>query len=84
MQCVYMQIAWAAHSGAPVPITGQAGTGKDLAARAIHERGKQRSGPFVAVNCGALPEALVESELVGCVRGAFSTKRAQCRPIMSG
>ena len=62
MQRVYTQIAWAAHSGAPVLITGETGTGKDLAARAIHERGSRRSGPFVAVNCGALPEALVRSE----------------------
>jgi len=72
MQEVYKQIAWAAQTEAAVVIIGDTGTGKELAARSIHGLGTRRQGPFVAVNCGALPENLVESELFGYVRGAFS------------
>jgi two-component system nitrogen regulation response regulator GlnG len=72
MQEVYKRIGRVAQADAAVLIKGDTGTGKELVARAIHEHSARRGGAFVAVNCGALPENLVESELFGYVRGAFS------------
>jgi DNA-binding NtrC family response regulator len=72
MQEVYKRIAKIAQLDSAVLILGQTGTGKELIARAIHEHGPRRSGPFIPVNCGALPEHLVESELFGHIRGAFT------------
>jgi DNA-binding NtrC family response regulator len=79
MQKVYQEIDLAAASDSPVLITGETGTGKELAARAIHDLSSQKKGPFIAVNMGALPKELVESELFGREKGAFTGADARKR-----
>ncbi|MGA7799462.1 MAG: sigma 54-interacting transcriptional regulator [Gammaproteobacteria bacterium] len=72
MQCVVQNIRKVAGVDAPVMITGESGTGKELAARAIHAQSPRRRGPFQAINCGALPTHLIQSELFGHEKGAFT------------
>jgi two-component system, NtrC family, response regulator PilR len=72
MQNLREMIARVARSQAPVHIYGESGTGKELVARLIHESGARSGGPFVAVNCGAIPTELMESELFGHKRGSFT------------
>ena len=72
MQALKKSIQTVATSAETVLITGESGTGKELIARAVHELSAQHSKPFLAVNCGALTESLLESELFGHVRGSFT------------
>ncbi len=72
MRAVFRAVGIAAEVDSTVLVLGASGTGKELVARAVHARGARRAGPFVAVNCGGMPETLLESELFGHVRDAFT------------
>ncbi|HZS52071.1 MAG TPA: sigma-54 dependent transcriptional regulator [Bryobacterales bacterium] len=87
MQHVFSMIQQVAPTSACVLITGESGTGKEMVARAIHQLSSRREGPFIAINCAALPETLMESELFGHEKGAFTgaaERRAGCFELAQG
>lgn len=82
-QRMLAQLRRIAASEAPALVEGETGSGKEMAARAIHYGGPRRAGPFVPVNCGALPDSLIESELFGVQAGAFTDARRSRRGLVA-
>jgi len=82
MQAVFAFIRKVAATNAPVLLLGESGTGKEMAAAAIHRRSTRKEGPFVAINCNAIPENLLESELFGHEKGAFTGAHVQRKGLL--
>ncbi len=82
MQAVFAFIRKVAVTNAPVLLLGESGTGKEMAAAAIHRRSTRKDGPFVAINCNAIPENLLESELFGHEKGAFTGAHIQRKGLL--
>ena len=79
MHAVFNLVRKVGPTTAPVLILGESGTGKEMVAQALHRRGPQKNGPFIAINCNAIPENLLESELFGYEKGAFTGAQTQRR-----
>jgi len=77
MQQVFATVRKVANTEAPVLVLGESGTGKEVVARTIHRQSRRGAGPFIAINCGAIPEALLESELFGHEKGSFTGAHTQ-------
>ena len=82
MQEVFAAIRKVATASAPVLLLGESGTGKEIAAEAIHRRSLRKNGPFIAINCNAIPENLLESELFGHEKGSFTGAHAQRKGLI--
>jgi len=82
MKALFKQVARIADSEATVLIVGESGTGKELVAKALHQQSRRRDAPFMAINCAALPEPLLESELFGHVKGAFTDARSASQGLI--
>jgi len=83
MIAMYKAIARVASLNVPVVILGESGSGKELVAQSVHDLGNRVSGPFIAINCGAIPDTLLENELFGSTRGAFTDSRQDRRGALS-
>jgi DNA-binding NtrC family response regulator len=83
MIAMYKAIARVASLNVPVVILGESGSGKELVAQSIHDLGGRVAGPFIAINCGAIPDTLLENELFGSTRGAFTDSRQDRRGALS-
>jgi DNA-binding NtrC family response regulator len=83
MVAMYKGIARVASLNVPVVILGESGSGKELVAQSIHDLGDRVSGPFIAINCGAIPDTLLENELFGSTRGAFTDSRQDRRGALA-
>jgi DNA-binding NtrC family response regulator len=83
MQKIYDLIERISDTSSNVLLTGESGTGKDLVAKAIHFNGLRKDGPFIAVNCAAIPETLLESELMGYKKGAFTDAKSDKKGLIS-
>jgi DNA-binding NtrC family response regulator len=83
MVAMYKAIARVASLKVPVVILGESGSGKELVAQSIHDLGDRVAGPFIAINCGAIPDTLLENELFGSARGAFTDSRQDRRGALS-
>jgi len=83
MIAMYKAIARVASLNVPVVILGESGSGKELVAQSIHDLGDRVAGPFIAINCGAIPDTLLENELFGSARGAFTDSRQDRRGALS-
>ena len=81
MQRLFQKVAQIADSDATILLTGETGTGKEVLARVLHANSRRSKGPFVALNCAAISEALFESELFGHIRGAFTSAIAAKRGL---
>jgi two-component system, NtrC family, response regulator len=82
MRTIFADIRKVAAADAPVLLLGESGTGKELAAEAIHRRSPRKDGPFIAINCNAIPENLLESELFGHEKGSFTGAHAQRKGLL--
>jgi two-component system NtrC family response regulator len=82
MQAVFASIRKVAATNAPVLLLGESGTGKEMAAAAIHRRSTRKDGPFIAINCNAIPESLLESELFGHEKGVFTGAHVQRKGLL--
>src|SRR5438270_2990990 len=83
MVAMYKAITRVASLNVPVLILGQSGSGKELVAQSIHDLGSRAKGPFIAINCGAIPDTLLEAELFGAARGAYTDARQDRRGALS-
>lgn len=84
MQSVFSNISKVAKSNAPVLVLGESGTGKEMVARAVHRQSERNNRPFIAINCSAIPENLIESELFGHEKGTFTGAEKQRKGLIEG